>query len=45
MLLKNKYISKLYAFNANDYFENRIMLVNYFKKINKINSKKLSEFE
>jgi len=41
LLLKNKYIPRIYNFNANDYFDNRIMLLNYFKKINKINSKKL----
>ncbi|CAD8168376.1 unnamed protein product [Paramecium octaurelia] len=45
MLLKNKYIQRIYNFNANDYFENRILLINYFKKINKLTQKKLNEFE
>jgi hypothetical protein len=45
LLLKNKYIQKLYNFNANDYFDNRILMLNYFKKINKLNYKKVNEFE
>lgn len=45
LLLKNKYIQRLYNFNANDYFDNRILMLNYFKKINKLNYKKVNEFE
>lgn len=45
LLLKNKYIKSLYAFNASDYFENRMVLVNYFKKLNKITTKNMSSFK